>query len=104
MLSAVCRLVGRVQAASCKVKVNSFIVELLLSYHNDGTVYFAKTTPSLHSYSQPANCNIRTSSNWPITTMPRVFCICNLTINLQSSVTTFWVKSHDDHLDKVGPR
>ena len=26
------------------------------------------------------------SSNWPITTMPRVFCICNLTTNLQSSV------------------
>ena len=28
------------------------------------------------------------SSNWPITTMPRVFCICNLTTNLQSSVSS----------------
>ena len=41
------------------VKVNSSIVELLLSYHNDGslngTVYFAQTTPSLHSSNQPAN-------------------------------------------------
>ena len=55
---AVCRLVGRVQAASCKVKVNSSIVELLLSYYNDsslnGTVYFTQT---LHSSNQPANCN-----------------------------------------------
>ena len=48
-------------AASCKVEVNSSIVELLLSYHNDGslngTVHFAQTIPSLHSSNQPANCN-----------------------------------------------
>ena len=49
-----------------------FIVELLLSYHNDGslngTVYFTQTTPSLHSSNQPANCNtlFRTHPCMPI--------------------------------------
>ena len=36
------------------------------------------------------------SSNWPITTMPRVFCICNLTTNLQSSVSCLlWLEWPD---------
>ena len=58
---AVSRLVGRGQAASCKVKVKSSIVEPLLSYHNDsslnGTAYLDFAACSLHSSNQPANCN-----------------------------------------------
>ena len=37
------------------------------------------------------------SSNWPITTMPRVFCICNLTTNLQFFVQCIsgWLSRKD---------